>query len=308
MVHYDLPADPVLLEQRIGRLDRIGRTRPVEIVYFRHRDAHPDVARLFEQLDLFARPSAGLDIALGSVGDAVRDARREGAELDLTAIAAEVERARETHTRDLPRSFYPDAYDTSKAQGILDAVPPDLEERTQRFCIGAARELGLEAVEKGGAALYYMAIGRQARIESLPGVAEESRYLGTFDRAEAVRREEIEFFASGHPLVEGLLLELEDGPRGRACVIEIPGTGLEGGGLLLVRRSEAGWQPSTFDASGKPRPEWTQPVLDALAEARDADPEAWGIGEQWTERIRTLARRIELEPSELGAVAFFLFR
>jgi ATP-dependent helicase HepA len=39
MVHYDLPADPVLLEQRIGRLDRIGRTRPVEIVYFRHRDA-----------------------------------------------------------------------------------------------------------------------------------------------------------------------------------------------------------------------------------------------------------------------------
>ncbi|HYG65601.1 MAG TPA: SNF2-related protein, partial [Thermoanaerobaculia bacterium] len=35
LVLFDLPWNPAVVEQRIGRLDRIGRTRPTEIVYFR---------------------------------------------------------------------------------------------------------------------------------------------------------------------------------------------------------------------------------------------------------------------------------
>src|SRR5439155_20867121 len=35
LVLFDLPWNPVTIEQRIGRLDRIDRTLPVEIVYFR---------------------------------------------------------------------------------------------------------------------------------------------------------------------------------------------------------------------------------------------------------------------------------
>ena len=35
LVLFDLPWKPSVVEQRIGRLDRIGRRIPVEIVYFR---------------------------------------------------------------------------------------------------------------------------------------------------------------------------------------------------------------------------------------------------------------------------------
>ena len=35
LVLFDLPWKPSIVEQRIGRLDRIGRRIPVEIVYFR---------------------------------------------------------------------------------------------------------------------------------------------------------------------------------------------------------------------------------------------------------------------------------
>ncbi|MDP7032764.1 MAG: helicase-related protein, partial [Gemmatimonadota bacterium] len=38
LVLFDLPWNPVLVEQRIGRLDRINRRAPVEIVYFRPAD------------------------------------------------------------------------------------------------------------------------------------------------------------------------------------------------------------------------------------------------------------------------------
>jgi ATP-dependent helicase HepA len=35
LVLFDLPWKPTVVEQRIGRLDRIGRRLPVDIVYFR---------------------------------------------------------------------------------------------------------------------------------------------------------------------------------------------------------------------------------------------------------------------------------
>jgi ATP-dependent helicase HepA len=307
MVHFDLPSDPIRLEQRIGRLDRIGREIPVEIVYFRHEAVQPDVARLFERLDLFARPSAGLDAALGGVGDAIRRATRARSRLDREAIAAEVERERGHHRRDLPRSFYPDAYDAARADEILARVPPDLEERTRRFCLEAAEDLGFEVVDKGGAATYYVEFGGHARVESLPGVEGGSRFLGTFDRAESVRREEIDFFASGHPLVEGLLLELEDGPRGRACVIDIPGKGREGAGLIVVGSGDAGWRTTVIDASGAPRPEWTATVLEGLTDARDANPADWGLAATWADQIRELSERLELGDGAVGATAFFRF-
>ncbi len=39
LVHYDLPWSPATMEQRIGRLDRIGQTQPVDIHVF-EADGH----------------------------------------------------------------------------------------------------------------------------------------------------------------------------------------------------------------------------------------------------------------------------
>src|SRR5262249_4033812 len=119
MLHYDLPSDPIRLEQRIGRLDRIGRKIPVEIVYFRCAGARPDLARLYERLGLFATPSAGIDAALAGVHDAIETARAQQSALDLDALERAVEEARTSAARAAPRAFYPDAYEPSKAAGVL---------------------------------------------------------------------------------------------------------------------------------------------------------------------------------------------
>ena len=302
MLHFDLPDDPVLLEQRIGRLDRIGRTLPVEILYFRPEGLEPDVARLFERLDLFVRPSAGLDVALRGVVAAVKVARESGLDLDVDAVALDVEQERARHTRDLPRSFYPDAYDASQEAEVLAAVPPDLESRTRTFCLKAARQLGLDVIEKGGDALYYVELGAHSKVESLPDVPGGTRYLGTFDRAEAVSREEIEFFASGHSLVEGLLLELADGPRGRAVAFELADTGHTGAGLLVFRQTDAGISTRVVDATGTPQPEWRDAILGSLERARDLRLEPGQVPEGWAERVR------ELAGDEEGVIAVAFFR
>ena len=44
-----------------------------------------------------------------------------------------------------------------------------------------------------------------------------STWVGTFDREEAVEDEGLDFFASGHPLVEGVFAYFEDSPLGRVA-------------------------------------------------------------------------------------------
>ena len=69
---FDLPWKPATVEQRIGRLDRIGRRVPVEIVYFRPPDGLGlDVVRLHEAVGVFREPTAGLDPQLGHVEAAI---------------------------------------------------------------------------------------------------------------------------------------------------------------------------------------------------------------------------------------------
>ena len=308
MVHYELPNDPMVLEQRIGRLDRIGRKLDVEIVYFRCEKAKPDVAGLYERLDLFERPSAGLDEALAGVAGVLEKAggRRP---LDIDALAAEVDAARESGVRDVPRVLYRDAYDASLEKEIMALVPEDLEERMRRFTLGAANHLGLKIVEKGGTSLYYLELGASLTVESLPGVPEGSRWIGTFDRVEALGKDELDFYASGHPLVEGLLLELEDGLRGRAALFELTSDEHQGAGLFCVYRDGPVLRPIVIDGKGAHRPEWESLVLESLGEARPVSPEQWNIDERWADGIRELGERAEraAKAGELDAAAFFRF-
>jgi ATP-dependent helicase HepA len=308
MVHYDLPLDPVVLEQRIGRLDRIGRTRPVEIVYFRApAGSGLDLARLYERLDLFARPSAGLEHALLRVRDALVRGERDGGGIDETELVAAVERARSKGEADLPRVLYADAYRPEHGPAVLSWVPGDLEARTREFSLGAASSLGLEVVEKGGEALWYLAFGAGATVDTLPGVPADARYLGTFSRGEAVRREEIDFFASGHPLVEGLLLELCDGPRGRAALFELDGLGTRRAGLLLLFKHGPATAPVVLDRHGRERPDWIEPLRAGLARARPIRPTDRTLDARWRESIHTLAARAAPPHpgATLEAAAFF---
>lgn len=308
LVLWDLPLDPVVLEQRIGRLDRIGRDKPVEIVYFRHSEIEPDVARLYERLDLFARPSAGLDAALSGVAAALRAAIDAEAPLDVDALVASVDAAREGFGRDVARVFYRDGYDRSQDADLLARIPPELESLTARVCLGSANLLGFEVVDKGGTAMRYLELGASATVDSLPDVPGGSRFLGTFDRAEAVRRDEVDFFSNGHPLVEGLLLELEDGPRGRAACFELHVPGASGGALMALRRDGAGWAVELIDSDGSSRPEWVEPLLAALPDAKDLSRQMEAPPpETWSEAIRGLGAQL-VHPDGLVAAAFVRFR
>ncbi|MBW2279418.1 MAG: DEAD/DEAH box helicase family protein [Deltaproteobacteria bacterium] len=317
MVHFDLPDDPIQLEQRIGRLDRIGRKKPVEVVYFRLAGERPDIARLYERLELFSTPSAGIDAALGGVRAAITAAVEQGSAIDDGGLEASVAEARRGKTRAATRVFYPDAYDRSMADDVLALVPPDLDQRMREYCVAAAEELGLIVQRKDGVARYYMEFGSFAKVDSLPGVGidglpghvNEVRFLGTFDRQEAVENQSLAFFSSGQMLVEGLILELEDGHRGRAVLFDVPDTGLEGSGLLCIFKQGPSWTPVVVDAEGTLRPEWVEIVMASLDSAEPLETPRGGATPEWTQAVRELGAAAASggAPGRPHAAAYFRF-
>ena len=77
-----------------------------------------------------------------------------------------------------------------------------------------------------GHRVFSIELGNGASVDGLPGVPGGSGYVGTFDREEAVENESIDFFASGHPLVEGIFAHYEESPtRPRGAVPDHHGPG-----------------------------------------------------------------------------------
>ena len=248
LVHYDLPWSPAMVEQRIGRLDRIGQSRAVEIHVFDVEGtfAADVLALLADSVGVFEETVGGLDGVLEDVegtltelvlvdaaarkryarelGKKVSEARAQVKRaydplldlrsFDRPAVAALVERAQHRMGIEMDEDA------SENLEDSLWAVARDLDERLEETVGELARKVGLgvdtdDLVEAFQCAFHF---GHALNVEALPGLnaLEDKTVLGTFWRDSAVEQEEIEYFATGHPIVEALFGFLRDGPYGRS--------------------------------------------------------------------------------------------
>ena len=93
LVCLDLPDSPLVLEQRIGRLDRLGQSRPVEIHVLAEPGEEAFLADLYEkEIGIFEEPVGGLDAVLASVPAELAGLRRRRTEESRDAHRAEMAR------------------------------------------------------------------------------------------------------------------------------------------------------------------------------------------------------------------------
>jgi SNF2 family DNA or RNA helicase len=215
LVNYDLPWNPMKVEQRIGRIDRIGQKRPVKIFNFSTKGTIEErvVDVLTRRIGVFKETIGGLDPILGEVEAdlnkiflmAEEEARREFDALE-TRIEARVTEAREAEQRLADLIMDTRSYRKEEVEELLQrprAVNPG---HVKRFVLGALSELGviIERDEQQ-AGVFHLRLGSRFEHVFPEEVRIERRRMVTFDLSVALEREEIEFMAFGHPIVDGLV-------------------------------------------------------------------------------------------------------
>jgi ATP-dependent helicase HepA len=306
LVLFDLPWKPSVVEQRIGRLDRIGRRIPVEIVYFRPPGGiGADVVRLFEELGLFREPIAGLEPQLAHVEGALENIALDPlASLSPEVFEALVNEAHAARTRIREAAYqqlHRDPYRPDMAAGILARVPPELDALNQEVVVTACIALGFTIEHPRGHRIFAIELGSGALVDGLPGVPGGASYVGSFDREEALEDETIDFFASGHPLVEGILAHFEESPLGRVARFEIEIGQERGEGIVAVYKDGPLFEIVAFDSSGRARPDWAARFRERPLHLRSVTE---SIDGEWAAMVRRLGAQLEptRPPHALAAI------
>ncbi len=219
LVLFGLPRDPELLEQRIGRLDRIGQTGAIHIhvPYGVGSRSELHARWLHEGLEAFAAPLKGAT-ALASVLlpelDAVDPGDPEAFEVFLERsrrLKQEIGRDLSTGHDRLLELGAPPASSALSLKSRIEAA--DEDPHFERFVLSLFDRLGLD-VSDLFARSYHFNRG-QRHSEAFAGLPEEG-LSATFDRATALAREDMDFLTQDHPLFIGGMEQLLDSESGIA--------------------------------------------------------------------------------------------
>lgn len=239
IIHVDLPWTPAQIEQRIGRVDRLGRKGEVcSLPIFARDTVEHDLFRLWDEaLSLFTRSLSGLEIALEETQDQIIDALRSSVRTGLAnlhePLIAQAAHLREEVERE--RYFEEDAINKRRRR--------EFEEISKRYRDGEIVRkavqswtivAGVSSYHIDGAEMTYDArrfsLNAIKNARFLPPNMEEAarrsgrqrttQIRGTFNRDVAVQREDLVFFAPGDdPWTDAVIANALECDRGRCCAI-----------------------------------------------------------------------------------------
>jgi len=241
LVLFDLPLNPGLLEQRIGRLDRIGQTETIRIhVPYLTSSAEECIVEWYHRgLDAFETPlHGGTEFVDKFRGRLLELAQRYGSgdpgktrgELDaLVEETLEFRRAVEERLKKgRDRLLELNSFDRGVAEDVIARVrEADAETSVREFLFTLLDHFGVRVREHEEGEVFLDP--SHAFIEAFPSIPADGM-LATFDRRRAIAREDIRFLSADHSLVQDAIDLLVGSAAGTTAFVTIPA---ERPGLLL---------------------------------------------------------------------------
>lgn len=213
LVLFDLPLNPELLEQRIGRLDRIGQTKDIQIhVPYLSGSPQEILVRWFHKgLQAFEQNLEGADQISNRFGTQLKElfsiTDRKEVQPRLTRLISDTAAFRKEIQVALDKgrnrllemnSFRPKV----AAQLVSQIEAADRDPTLEQYLTEVFEHFAVE-MEDLGPRSYFLHPAHQS-LEAFPGVPEEGIAV-SFSRTWALSREDASFLSWDHPIATGTL-------------------------------------------------------------------------------------------------------
>lgn len=249
VLHLDIPWNANALEQRIGRLDRLGRDSEMDVesvVLCSEGTVEEQLLNIWKKgLRLFEQSLSGLEIITGELDhlivDALLDDYNNGLTNAFDDILEQAEEMRESvadeQLFDLGATLY-----RPMTQGVNHVLNLYASGETNIFAsamMGWGHQAGFSAqppIKDGLIEFRSSSFSERAAKQSLfiaPNwdlyansamMRRNGRILGSFDRKTAALREDIFFFAPGDPVYDAIISNAIGCSRGRCTAIQTTGS------------------------------------------------------------------------------------
>lgn len=236
LVLFDLPENPDLLEQCIGRLDRIGQTRDIQIyVPCLSDSAQQDLARWYhEGLNAFEQ-TCPIGMALFEQYEALLKERSEN-KADFEQLILQTQKqAKALHLaleKGRDRLLELNSNGGEKAQRLAaEIAQTDNSPQLVDFALNLFDIIGVEQDDLGENSIVITPTGTML-VPDFPGLKEEGVTV-TFDRQLALAREELEFLTWDHPMIRQGIDLIASSDIGKASMALLVNKQLPAGTLLV---------------------------------------------------------------------------
>ncbi len=238
LVMFDLPFNPDLLEQRIGRLDRIGQNRDIDVhVPYLEGTSQAILARWFDEgLNAFAETCPTGRAVYDKYSEQLIEMLASGDISELDDVIAQSAtmnkelKGQLEQGRDRLLEMHSNGGD--KAQEIVKKIAAtDGDTNLVTFALSLFDTIGLNQDDKGENALV-VTPSEHMMVPSYPGLPYEGATI-TFDRETALSREDMNFISWEHPMIQGGIDLLMSEGVGTTAVSLLKNKALPVGTMLL---------------------------------------------------------------------------
>ncbi|PAU74396.1 RNA polymerase-associated protein RapA [Halomonas salipaludis] len=237
LVMFDLPLHPDQLEQRIGRLDRIGQRHAIElhVPVFETSPGERLLRWYRDGMDAFSAPHGiGSDL-FAAFGDALADAL-----LDEESLAEVIDETRTLfearlaeHDAGRNRLLEWGACRPARADAVIDAIRElDHDKALPRYLDQAMDIFGVDSQELGGRVLHLQP--SQHMLDGLPGLVKgEEGFSATLSRSVALARDDVQRLSWEHPLLREMMGRILDGQMGNTALALLKHPAIPAGRLMV---------------------------------------------------------------------------
>lgn len=237
LVLFDLPLNPDLLEQRIGRLDRIGQREIIKIhTAFLEGTAQEVLFRWYDEgLNAFRQQNPAAQTVFTALGNDLMTRLRAPQEAQVEPL---IEAAKNLSQQTLEilhqgrdRLLELNSCRESEAAYLVDAIETqDQDQELWPYLERIFDAYGIN-VEEHSQLCHILRPGEHMRLQ-FPELPDEGVTV-TFDRNTALAREDILFLSFEHPMVRGAMDIILNGEHGNAALSILSHPDLDPGTLLV---------------------------------------------------------------------------